>query len=109
MKDNLPWQVVRKDTGEVVASFAAQDHAKRYIWSDHDDPLSYEVRPAPEPPTCRTCKWWGGCHPDCETCEDGDVGECTCLGFPSMENLLTPADFGCSLHESKEAPDAPQK
>lgn len=87
----LPWSVVRKDTGEVVAMFKSEASARAVIpHSVWQAPL--EVRSTIQP-TCGACKWWN---------RYGKEHRCALVG-------CTPVDFCCSLHEPKEAPDATQK
>lgn len=90
----LPWSVVRKDTGEVVATFKSEASAHAVIpHSVWQAPL--EVRSTIQP-TCGACKWWNRYDKEqrCALVEGQTYLRCT------------PADFCCSLHSPKEAPDA---
>ena len=86
--NDLPWSVVRKDTGETIAMFANQWDAAGFRNSLIH---GYEVRPTLSR-TCKTCKWWrvrGDYHGNCE----GTV----------YTRDLTSADFGCNGWETKDA------
>ena len=92
--NDLPWSVVRKDTGETIAMFANQWDAAGFrnnLWLTID----YEFRPTPSR-TCATCEWW---H---------TVGDPISSGFCKRGVRVdvrerTPADFSCNRWEAKDA------
>ena len=90
--NDLPWSVVRKNTGNVVAMFEIRFDAACFANND-----SLEVRPTPSR-TCKTCKWWrarGDDHGDRDVKPSAVCGRCTAI--------MTAADFGCNRWEAKDA------